>query len=190
MHLTMVVLLLVAGLAQAGMRRVSNQQDSLVSSGKCGQSCPYGNNDCPAASCSRCNGPGGFGGVCVKGYPCEHACKADTDCDQTSQCNQCWAGKCSSTCGPQSNCSTSHHCLSPGCNACIDHQCQMWSCGKNCNSNSDCMWGSCTECYQGVCGATCAGFCLQDSDCLGGGCTSCQDSKCIGSTTVAAEGGK
>lgn len=157
---------------------------ALVASQQCGTACPYGNNDCPLANCTRCNGPGGFGGVCVQGYPCFSNCKANTDCDQTSSCRECWLGKCSAGCG--SPCNSSEYCRAPGCDACIAGQCQLWSCGNTCSTSADCKWGSCTSCIDGKCTAKCGAICLVDSDCdATPGCNNCTVGKCTNSTNTS-----
>jgi hypothetical protein len=140
-------------------------QAAMNAGSQCGQACPYGNNDCPDPTCSRCNGPGGFGGVCVKGQQCFANCTANTDCDQTGECTQCWRGQCSAGCGMK--CKSDKYCRAAGCSVCIAGQCQLWVCGQACQSSSDCQWGSCTHCDGGFCRAHCGAICKQNSDCSG-----------------------
>ena len=149
---------------------------------QCGQACPYGNNDCTDPSCSRCNGPNGFGGVCVSGNACFASCSANTDCDQTSECKQCWLGKCTAGCGMP--CANDTFCGAPGCNRCISGQCQLSSCSASCTEDGDCKYGSCISCVGGTCRGKCGVICTQDADCgATAKCPSCVAGKCSANTT-------
>jgi hypothetical protein len=148
----------------------------------CGQPCPYGNNDCVNPSCPRCNSTTGFGGTCVAGFACLESCKANTDCDQTSQCKQCWLGKC--TAGCQMPCTNDTFCGAPGCNKCIAGICQLSACGQQCLEDTDCKFGSCLTCIQGRCVAKCGAGCTVDSDCgASAKCNSCVSGKCAANST-------
>jgi hypothetical protein len=153
-----------------------------ASAAQCGQPCPYGNNDCTDPSCSRCNGTNGFGGVCVPGNSCSTKCSANTDCDQTSQCKQCWQGVCTAGCFMP--CTNDTFCGAPGCNRCIAGVCQLSSCAQQCTADTDCKFGSCISCVGGRCRGKCGVACTQNDDCgASAKCSVCLAGKCAANTT-------
>ena len=153
---------------------------------ECGTACPYGNNDCKDPDCPRCNGPGGFGGVCVKGFQCNETCVSDTDCDQSNGtiCTQCWQKRCSAPCGGK--CTKDSQCGAPGCGACIGNHCTLSSCGQACSGDSDCRWGSCLKCGENKrCVSQCGTFCHRHQDCPAT-CPKCTSNICIKNVTTEA----
>lgn len=144
---------------------------------QCGQVCPFGNNNCSAnPSCSRCNGPGGFNGICVKGYACGQSCESKFDCDQTTNCTECLAetNTCAAACGMP--CGADAQCGST-CNKCVGGQCQLWMCGKSCSASNPCV-GPCASCVNGTCTTQCGSVCLSSADCPQNACPDCLNGIC------------
>eukprot|EP00999_Lentomonas_sp_LEN2_P000312 NODE_1313_length_912_cov_218.606369_g1267_i0.p1 GENE.NODE_1313_length_912_cov_218.606369_g1267_i0~~NODE_1313_length_912_cov_218.606369_g1267_i0.p1 ORF type:complete len:277 (-),score=38.02 NODE_1313_length_912_cov_218.606369_g1267_i0:15-845(-) len=141
----------------------------------CGQKCDA-SSQCtkPCATCVN--------GLCEKdNVPCLGACKDDLDCDQTSPCNLCIAGKCGAGCGR--SCATGANCLDTGCNVCRKHGSGLGTCAGHatakchaeCATNSDCIGSgnTCEQCYFRKCLSTCNKTCIHDSDCGVTGCQHC-----------------
>lgn len=143
--------------------------------------CPFGNNNCTDLACSRCDGPGGFNGMCVAGHACGSSCVSNGDCDQLGDCKWCEAGKCKAVC--KANCTSSSDCAAP-CGSCVEGTCQKWSCGETCTKSSDCA-GACGTCVNSKCQSECGNECKTNSDCPFG-CGTCKDGTCVAANTCQA----
>jgi len=89
------------------------------STGMCNSPCQFGNTDCRAPECSRCNS---ITGKCIQGFPCGASCKVNTDCDQTSNCNACINSICTSSCGMP--CLNNNECRDGFCSVCTNGRCR------------------------------------------------------------------
>jgi len=172
---------------------------------QCKQPCSI-NTDCDQSSdCATCNNnicTAGCGGVCANSSEClvpgcNHCinsvcshdntkclanCQVNLDCNQTSVCSLCVAGRCGAGCGQQ--CNDNSQCIDTDCHYCANGSCQSQPAGVPCHGactvDSQCTGspGTCGSCFQHKCGSTCSSACLTNTDCVVHHCGTCNSGKC------------
>jgi len=117
-------------------------------------------------------------------YGCGMPCSVVTDCVNSTTCNICRLGKCSSSGDCGAFCDNGSDCYSGICvGDCEAGRCGRTGCASSCRNHDDCKAQSrtCQVCRLGKCVADgeCDSYCLTPLDCYGGACVdSCVNFAC------------
>jgi hypothetical protein len=117
-------------------------------------------------------------------YGCGMPCTLETDCVNSTSCNICRLGKCSSSGDCSAFCENAADCYAGICvGDCEAGRCGRSGCASSCRNHDDCKAQSrtCQICRLGKCVADgeCDAYCLTPLDCYGGACVNnCENFAC------------